>query len=204
MSISTECINDEIDRATRLGQELEDLVAGKGGFVIRSDRDDLIIGYWSLIFEYGKGILALVRLNFPAPAFALLRPVVDALVKAHMALIGSERDVLSIRQDRYNVSYEKDGRRIDEAFGLGSLLDNYLKQARPLLHSLTHSGRAQLWRRFEGEQVGASFSDVEVAKLVGNTSAAVYLITVLVTRHFGFEEERQAAERVFLQYGTRT
>ena len=177
------------------------MVAAKGGFVIRSDRDDLIIGYWSLIFEYSKGVLALLRLNFPAPAFALLRPVVDALVKAHVVLIGSEYDVLDIRRDRYNVSYEKDGRRIDEAFGLGSLLDNYLKHARPLLHSLTHSGKAQLKRRFEGEQVGASFSDEEVAKLVRNTSSAIYLVTVLVTRHFGFEEERQAAERAFLQYG---
>jgi hypothetical protein len=127
---------------------------------------------------------------------------VDALVKAHVALRGSEQDVLNIRRDRYNISYEKDGRRIDEAFGLGSLLENYLKQARPLLHSLTHSGKAQLKRRFEGEQVGASFSDVEVAKLIGNISSAIYLITVLITGHFGFEEERKAAERAFLRYGS--
>ena len=51
MIASTE---DEINRTARLGQRLEDLVVHKvkeSGFVIRTERDDLLLGYHSLIFD---------------------------------------------------------------------------------------------------------------------------------------------------------
>ncbi|HTA24724.1 MAG TPA: hypothetical protein VK763_14425 [Terriglobales bacterium] len=199
-------IPEEIHAATQLGQALEDLVFHKvenTGFVTRTERDDILIGYWSLIFEYEKGILCLLRSNYPAPSAALLRPIVEALIKVHKAMIGTEQDVLQIRRGNYNVSYEKDGAQIDQALGLGSLLDDFLKKARPLLHSLTHSGKAQLWRRFDGNQVGVNFSDGEIAEQIGIASSVAFLVTKLIARHFGFDEELQAAEQLWLGYGAR-
>src|SRR4051794_6604076 len=110
----SQVVDHEIDRATRLGQRLEDLVFKRNEFRIKSDRDDILIACWSLLFEYQKGILCLLRFQYYAPAFALLRPVVDALVGSHVAHIGSNDEVQRIRQDRYSVNYEKDGLRIDK------------------------------------------------------------------------------------------
>jgi hypothetical protein len=196
----------EINRVARLGQSLEDLVLKKvrpaGGFVIRTNRDDILIRYWSLIFDYSKGIVCLLHNKLDSSAFALLRPTMETVVRAHLILIGSEEEVMRIRQDRYSVNYEKDGKRIDEAFFAGTLLfEKYLKTARSLLHSLTHSGMAQLSRRIDGEGVGASFSEEEVAKLLGNSAAATFLITVRIATHYGFEQECQAAQRMWLDYG---
>jgi hypothetical protein len=50
-------IERELDRAGCFGQRLEDLVynAAKDGEVAyRTKNDDLLISYWSLVFDYSK------------------------------------------------------------------------------------------------------------------------------------------------------
>jgi hypothetical protein len=199
----THDIDDEIARATDLGRSLEQLVVNKGSLTVRSDRDGLLIAYWSLICEYNKGILCLLHYKFYAPAFALLRPIVETVVRCHVAKFGSEDEVRRLRNDQYTVNYEKDGARIDKAVGTGSLLETYLKTARPLLHSFTHSGKAQLSRRFLGNDVEQSFCAPEIVSLIANCASAVFMITVLITRHFDFSQEWEAAQKIWLQYGER-
>jgi hypothetical protein len=197
----TNGVQDEIDRATRLGQGLEDLVVGRakaGALVVRTKNDDLLIAYWSLIFEYSKGILCLARYEFYSPAAALLRPLVEALVRAHIVKIGLEDDVDRIRKGRYKVNYDKDGARIDKAFSLGSLFDSFLKRVRNVLHSFTHSGNAQLWRRWSGNEVGANFSDQDITALIGHSNMAVFLMTVLIANHYGLDAEKKTAEMLLL------
>ncbi|MGD0164157.1 MAG: hypothetical protein ABSB39_16930 [Candidatus Sulfotelmatobacter sp.] len=198
-------IGDKIDRAARLGQRLEDLVFNQvkdSGFLIRTERDDLLILYWSLIFDYAKGITCLLQNGFHSAAFALLRPTIEALVRSHVVLMGSDGDVLKIRQDKYKVKYEKVGAQLDKAFGTSPLLGNYLKKAQPLLHSLTHSGKAQLSNRFDSDGVGASFSGRKIEGLIGNSASAVFLVTIRVAGHFDFDEQVREANRIWLEYGS--
>ena len=79
------------------------------------------------------------------------------------------------------MSYEKDGERIDKYLGSSPLIENLLKETRDLLHSLTHSGKAQLWRRFDGDEVGSGYSDGEVFGLLGTASSAAFMMTTLLT-----------------------
>ncbi len=132
-------IEHEIDRAGRFGQRLEDLVynAAKDGKVVYSSKnDDLLLSYWSLVFDYSKGIVCLLANKFHSPAFALMRPLVEAVTREHIVLVGSEDDVKKIRSDRFKVNYYKDGARIDKVLGLGSLFEGFLKDSRDMLHSL--------------------------------------------------------------------
>ena len=92
-------IEHEIDRAGRFGQRLEDLVynAAKDGKVVYSSKnDDLLLSYWSLVFDYSKGIVCLLANKFHSPAFALMRPLVEAVTREHIVLVGSEDDVKKI------------------------------------------------------------------------------------------------------------
>lgn len=139
--------------------------------------------------------------KFHSPAFALLRPLVDALVRAHIVPVGSEEDVVKIRKDRYKVSYEKDGAKIDKALGMSPIFDNFLKKSQSMLHSLTHSGTAQLKKRWDQDWLGSGFSDEDILALLGACSVAAFLITILITRHFGLEEQRQTAESAWLEHG---
>jgi hypothetical protein len=136
---------------------MEDLVyneAKEGRLVFSTKNDDLLVSYWSMVFDYCKGIGCLLHHKFHSPAFALQRPLVEALVRAHIVLIGSEEDVAKIRKDRYNVSYEKDGARIDKALGLGSLFEDFLKTSRNVLH--TSPTRARHSSRRDGTQTGSA------------------------------------------------
>jgi hypothetical protein len=121
-----------------------------------------------MVFDYCKGIVCLLHQKFHASAFALQRPLVEALVRAHIVLVGSENDVAKIRKDWYNVSYDKDGARIDKALGLGSLFEDFLKTSRNVLHSLTHSGKAQLQKRWDGGWLGSGFGDADVRRCSGS------------------------------------
>lgn len=198
-------VENEIDFATILGQSLEALIFNKvktTGFVRCSDRDDLVVAYWSIIFDYCKGILSLLHHKFHHSAFALLRPVTEALVRECVSAKGSDEQVLKIRKGQYNVSYEKDGARIDKEMGTAPLLEKYLKDARPLLHSFTHSGTAQLWRSFDGSGLGSNFTNAEIKGLVRNCASAAFLTTVAVALHFGFHQEIEIANHVWVEYGT--
>jgi len=118
-------LEHEIDRAGRFGQRLEDLVynAAKDGKVVyRTKNDDLLISYWSLVFDYSKGIVCLLANQFQSPAFALMRSLVEAVTREHIVLVGSDDDVKKIRSDRFKVNYYKDGARIDRVLGPGDAL----------------------------------------------------------------------------------
>jgi hypothetical protein len=196
-------IDVEIGRAARFGQRMEDLVyheARDGKIIYREKNDDLLLSYWSLIFDYCKGITCLLQHKFYSPAFALLRPLVEAQIRAHIGVIGSDDEVAKIRNDHFKANYEKDGRRIDEALGTTPRFEGFLKNARSLMHSLTHSGRAQLWRRWDGDALGSAFSDEEIFKLLAGCSVAVFLITALVTAHFELGEQKQRAGDEWAEY----
>ena len=205
--MSDESVGTEINRTARFGQFLEDLVYNEsksGKIVFRTKNDDLLVSYWSMIFDYCKGITCLLHNKFHSPAFALLRPLVEALVRAHIVLVGSEDDVAKIRKDWYNVSYEKDGARIDRALGLGSMFEDFLKTSRSTLHSLTHSGTAQLQKRWDADWLGSGFDEKDIQSLLAACSVAVILITILITKHFGLEEQRKTAEAAWLELGRQT
>jgi len=108
--------------------------------------------------------------------------------------------VSRIRQDRYKVSYEKDGQRIDRHLSSSPLFENMLKDNRDLLHSLTHSGKAQLWRRFDGDEVGSGYTDAEVWALLGTVSSAVFMMTCLIAKHYGLDEQLRVATATYMEF----
>ena len=86
----------EIDRVSRYGQQLEALLEQKE-IRLSSDRDMLLIGHWSLLLDYHVAIVTLLRKEIYGGAFALGRPVVEAWVRAHVVMMGSDEVVLQIK-----------------------------------------------------------------------------------------------------------
>jgi hypothetical protein len=197
-------MEEEINRATSLGTRLERLVYNKSRenkLVAVGKDDDLLMGYWSLIFDFDKGIGCLLHHEFYSAAFALFRPTVEAVVRAGVVLAGAPEDVHKIRKDEFVMNFKKDGALMDKALGLGTLVDDFLKGNRELLHSLTHSGTAQRGTGFDGDAIGASVSDAQIVALRGATSNAVFLMTIVVAKHFNFADVADAANKMFWEYG---
>src|SRR5258707_8644205 len=110
-----ENVQKGIDSARKFGQQLEDIVVGKNQFPI-GDRNVLLIAYWALMFDYHKGILSLLQTEFFGAAFALVRPVVEAVVRAHVTLRGSGDDLAKIKNDEDKVNFKEIGAKIDASF----------------------------------------------------------------------------------------
>ena len=159
------------------------------------------MAYWSLIFDFHRGVLCLLSHKFFGSAFALVRPMVEVVVRAHVVKMGSEEDLKKLREDEYRTNLSTVGKEIDAAFGTGDFFENFLKGARNALHSYTHAGVLQLGRRFSGTDLTPNYSEGEVIEVIRTTTSAVFFVTNLVTKHFGFEEEWRQCSKLFEEWG---
>jgi hypothetical protein len=175
-------VEEHIEEASAFGQHLEDVIVRKGSFTLGegADRERLLIAYWALTFDLDKSILTLMRNKLYGGAFALLRPIVEAEIRAHVVLTASEDVVTSIKDDTYKTNFKKVGAEIDAAFDLEGFFDRYLNGAKGALHSFTHSGLSQLGRRFKGNDIEASYGDDEIIEVIHNAGTAVFMVTNLM------------------------
>ena len=193
-------VQTELESARRLGRRLEELVL-KRGQCPDDDRNILLMGYWALLFDFHKGVLNLIPSVLCGSAFALVRPSMEALVRAHVAVKGSADDVKKLRQDEYRTNFATIGAWIDAEFGSGDLFTNFLGRARDALHSFTHAGISQLGRRFSGHNLTPSYSDGEIIEVIRVCTSAVWMVTNLVTKHLGYAAEAKEAEDLYIEWG---
>jgi hypothetical protein len=196
-------IEDEIKKANAFGDQIEDLVIAKGQCPT-GDRNTPLMAYWSLTFDFHRGVLCLLSNKFYGSAFALVRPIVEAVVRSHVVIMGSEEDVRNLREDEYRTNLTTVGKDIDTAFGTNNLFENFLKQARVALHSYTHAGVHQLGRRFSGDDLVANYSEEEIIEVIRVSTSAAFMVNNLVTKHFGFEEEWRRNNQLYDEWGKRS
>jgi hypothetical protein len=67
-------IEDEIRKAKAFGDQIENLVIAKGQCPT-GDRKTPLMAYWSLIFDFHRGVLCLLSHKSYGSAFALVRPL---------------------------------------------------------------------------------------------------------------------------------
>jgi len=197
----SEKIQKQIDSARNFGQQLEEIVVNKKQLPT-GERNTLLVAYWALMFDYDKGILSLLQAEFFGSAFALVRPVIEAVVRAHVVISGSVEDLRAIQNDDYKVNFREIGPKIDTTFGLEGLMENFLNEVtRSALHSYTHSGLHQLGRRFEGNDLTPNYSDGEITEVISVTASAMFMISNLVTKHFGFDDDWKRVGHLFGEWG---
>lgn len=196
----TERILAEIKRANEVGDRIEDLVIARGQ-APNTDRNTLLLAYWSLTFEFHRAILCLIDQKFYGAAFALVRPIVEATVRAHVTLLCSEEVLQKLKSDEYRTNLATVGKEIDAAFGIDDFFDKFLNRARKALHSYTHAGLLQLGRRFKGDDFIANFDEGEVIEVIQTSVSAVFMVNNLVTKQFGFEDEWRKNNELFLAWG---
>ena len=193
-------IEDEIKKANAFGNKIEDLVVARGQCPT-GERYTPLMAYWSLVFDFHRGIICLLSHKFYGAAFALVRPIVEATVRAHIVLMGSAEDVRKLHDDEYRTNLATVGKEIDKAFGTGDLFENFLTTARHALHSYTHAGVLQVGRRFSGTDLLANYSETEIREVLQVSSSAAFIVNNLVTKYLGFEEEWKKNTDLYVEWG---
>lgn len=192
----------EIQQANRFGDEIENLVVAKGQ-TPTGDRTTLLMAYWSLAFELHRAILALIDHRFYGASFALVRPIIETTIRAHVALFCSDEVLKTLHDDTYRTNLATVGKEIDTAFGLGGVFENFLNRARTALHSYTHAGLLQLGRRFKADDLIANYDEAEIIEVIRASTICVFMVNNLVTKHFGFEDEWKKNNGMFEVWGKR-
>ncbi|HEY2120830.1 MAG TPA: hypothetical protein VGH37_16695 [Candidatus Acidoferrum sp.] len=193
-------IETRLDRAQKLTEQLESLVV-KRGECPDDERHVLVIAYWSLLFDFHKAILNLVHKKLYGSAFALIRPSLEALVRAHLAVKGTSEDVAALRSDEYKTNFGTIGPWIDKEFGTEDLFTNLFIRGKVALHSYTHAGTAQLSRRFDGHNLEQSYKEGEILEVINLSTSATWMITNLVTKFMNFKEEAETSDKLWLEWG---
>ncbi len=81
-------------------------------------------------------------------------------------------------------------------------MENFLNDVtRSALHSYTHSGLLQLGRRFDGHDIKPNYLDGEIIEVVRVTTSAIFMVTNLVTKHFGFEDDWKSVSQMYDEWG---
>jgi len=181
-------VDDEIKRAGDFGARAEKLVLAKGQCPT-GDRNTPLMAYWSLGFEFHRAILCLIARKFYGAAFALVRPLVETAIRAHLVIFVPDDVLKKIVQDEYRTNFGTVGAEIDTASGMGGLFEKFLRGAKDALHGYTHVGMHQLGRRFTGTDLLPAYSEDEILEVVGTSTSAAFMVNNVVTKHLGFEEE---------------
>lgn len=149
--------------------------------VLDTDAKQVVAGLFSLVVEHHGAILYLLRTNqFDGSAFALARPLLEAVYNAHwIASCAKPETVARIRagEDCYPGFKNVIG-LIDAKLQTGNLFSQ-LQSALDALHGFTHGGIEQLAQRFDhGGNVTPTYTDEEKMELANSTTA--YFTTLAI------------------------
>jgi len=181
-------VDDEIKRASEFGGKAEELVTVKGQCPT-GDRNTPLMAYWSLAFEFHKAILCLLGNKLYGAAFALVRPLVETTIRAHLVIFVPDDVLKKILDDEYRTNFGTVGKEIDDAFAMDGFFGNFLNGVKDALHGYTHVGTHQLGRRFNGTDLAPSYSEDETTEVIRTSTSTVFMVNNIVTKHFGFEAE---------------
>src|SRR5262249_13421694 len=96
-------MEEEVKRANEYADRIEDLVIAKGKCPT-GDRNTPLMAYWSLAFEFQRAILCLIKQKFYGAAFALVRPIIEATVRAHVVIMASQEVLEQLHADTYRTN----------------------------------------------------------------------------------------------------
>jgi hypothetical protein len=140
--------------------------------------------YSNLSLDHHTAIILLLRNRIYGSALALVRPVFEAMLRAHW-VVGCAKDVevdpLSEARD-FDVMSRVDANRIDAAFQADGFFRQASIDASKAMNAYTHSGLPQLVRQFSGTRVEASYSEPDVQEGLRASAASVLLLGYLLAK----------------------
>jgi hypothetical protein len=151
-------------------------------FLTDTDQKTIVVALFSLVVEHHGAILTLLKLGrFDGSAFALLRPLIDAVYRAFWVHYCAKPEHLAaIRKGDSpyprlpNMADEVD-KHMTYTGGLFSALKPHIKT----LHGYTHGGLEQLGRRFDTSgNVQPNYAAGEKLEVINSSTAYLVMLAV--------------------------
>jgi uncharacterized protein DUF6988 len=145
----------------------------------------VVIGFIAQAIEHHEAILLLIRSGLVGSAFALVRSLIEILVRGvWITTCATELQVKKFReQDKLDLSFAEMSDTIDNTCGIDFFHDFKVRSWKAL-NSYTHTGILQLGRRFSGHKVEPSYTDGEQTEVIRtSTTSILLLVRPFLVRH---------------------
>ncbi len=169
-----------------------------GATVPSSPRNDLVWAYVAIVIAHHEGIQSLASQHLLAPAFALLRPQIEAGFRGlWVNLIATDEQVNTIRDgsEKPFPEFRKMSADLDTAYRAGGWLQGFSKRW-AALNGYTHGGLEQLGRQFRDDgNIGPNYSDEMVMELLVTSGTASLGCIIPILRRMGLGDKAKALEK---------
>jgi hypothetical protein len=144
-----------------------------------------VAAFIDLAFEHHTAIILLIRSSLFGSAFALLRSIVEIVVRGvWIATCATEEQIKKFREkDEIDPSFGEMAKAIDAKCGIDYFHDLKTKTW-TALNSYTHSGVLQLGRRFTGNNLIPSYRDEEKISVIRlSTTMLLMIVRPFLAKH---------------------
>lgn len=168
-------VEEELQKAQHTLEEVKKLLNG-----LKLSGEDWSIGVAGMIhqgIEHHDSILLLIRSKLTGSAFALVRSVVEILVRgAWFTCCATQEQITKfIQQDTIDPTFGQMSDAVDQSQGI-EFFHDFKDRSWKTLNSYTHTGILQLGRRWTGDKLAASYRDGEIIEVIRTCTMCILLI----------------------------
>jgi hypothetical protein len=160
-----------------------------------------VAGSIGVALEHHEAISLLIERKLTGSAFALVRPLVDTVVRAHwINAVACDEQVKRAAQDKNVFPSMKDmSMAVGRAYGADELFERFTSQWGAMC-SYTHSGARQIAHRFTGTDVKSSYTEAAIVQVLNLTNMAVLLLAGMFFMSKGHQPETDETRTMLLDY----
>jgi hypothetical protein len=185
------------------------------------NRTVLVIGCVDTALEHHRALWLLKDAKLYGSAFAFLRLMFDALVRAlWLDKVACTEQIEEVTRDEFywpemrkmlnqikrayfgpppDAQQQADKEKVEFAKAVDQLFESF-KDAWPSMNSYTHSGALQIARRFSFDEVRPNYTEGETVQVLNFANRALMTFTGLLLDSLGAEREMRELRTLFMQY----
>lgn len=158
----------------------------------------LLGAYVDIALEHHEAILLLIKAKLLGSAFALVRPLVETMLRAlWINAVAKKSQIGKASQDKLKFPCMSQMLvEIDQTYDTGSLFQTFKGPNWRAMCSYAHSGALQIGRRFTNGEVKPSYSDGEILEVLNVTNTAVILLTIAFFKSMGCQREADEIQKM--------
>jgi hypothetical protein len=165
------------------------------------ERSVWVAGCIAVALEHHEAISLLINRQLTGSAFALVRPMVETVVRAHwINAVANDDQVAQAREDK-NVfpSMSKMGEAVGKAYGDDELFQRFTSEWGAMC-SYTHSGARQIALHFTGTEIKPSYKEGAKVQVLNLTNIALLFLARMFFMSTGHQTEASETRTMLLDH----
>jgi hypothetical protein len=198
MPVST-AVKKELKSAEAVILEVKKIL--NGNKYTDEEYSTVVVGFIAQGIEHHEALVLLTRSVLTGSAFALVRSVVEGLVRGvWFTACASQQQVMKFRNDdKIDPTFGEMSDAIDATCGIDFFHD-FKGRSWKALNSYTHTGILQIGRRFTGQDLVPSYKDGEIMEMIRVSTTCILLLVRPYLARQGHMDSAKAVDELGERY----